>query len=123
MMMEGKSYSKTFFSDGGISEFVTIIDKNANRISLIPTVIYCNGLDASSNVTVEVAMQYNAGYQELIFSYVNNINTIEGGTHVAGFHLTVNVGHRNFDKVGCAALHRRVDRVPFGKAFGRRRSR
>lgn len=97
---EGKSYSKTF-SDGGISEFVTIIDKNANRISLIPTVIYCNGLDASSNVTVEVAMQYNAGYQEHIFSYVNNINTIEGGTHVAGFRRSITRVFKNYgDKQG-----------------------
>ena len=52
---------------------------------LIPNVIYCDGHDEASNVAVEVAMIYNTGYQEHIFSYVNNINTIEGGTHVAGF--------------------------------------
>ena len=86
---EGNTYSKTFYSEGGIVEFVEMIDKNANRLPLIPRVIYCEGLDAGSNVMVEVAMVYNAGYQENIFSYVNNINTIEGGTHVAGFRRSI----------------------------------
>lgn len=86
---ESKTYSKTFYSEGGIVEFVQSIDKNANRMPLIPQAIYCEGLDASSNVMVEVAMMYNAGYQEHIFSYVNNINTIEGGTHVAGFRRSI----------------------------------
>ncbi len=85
----GNTYSKTFYSEGGIVEFVEMIDKNANRLPLIPRVIYCDGLDANSNVMVEVAMVYNAGYQEHIFSYVNNINTIEGGTHVAGFRRSI----------------------------------
>ena len=85
----GETYTKTFYSEGGITEFVEMIDKNANRLSLIPRVIYCDGHDAASNVMVEVAMVYNAGYQEHIFSYVNNINTIEGGTHVAGFRRSI----------------------------------
>jgi len=86
---DGKAYSKTFYSEGGIVEFVEMLDKNANRNALLPTVIYCDGYDASSNVTVEVAMIYNTGYQEHLFSYVNNINTIEGGTHVAGFRRSI----------------------------------
>jgi len=86
---DGKPYTKTFYSEGGIVEFVEMLDKNANRNSLLPTVIYCDGYDASSNVTVEVAMIYNTGYQEHLFSYVNNINTIEGGTHVAGFRRSI----------------------------------
>jgi DNA gyrase subunit B len=86
---EGKTYSKTFYSEGGIVEFVELIDKNANRLPLIPQAIYCEGLDTNSNVMVEVAMMYNAGYQENLFSYVNNINTIEGGTHVAGFRRSI----------------------------------
>ncbi|MEO6550626.1 MAG: DNA topoisomerase (ATP-hydrolyzing) subunit B [Ferruginibacter sp.] len=85
----GKTYSKTFYSEGGIVEFVEMLDKNANRNALLPTVIYCDGYDPSSNVTVEVAMIYNTGYQEHLFSYVNNINTIEGGTHVAGFRRSI----------------------------------
>ena len=86
---DGTTYTKTFYSEGGITEFVEMIDKNANRQPLIPTVIYCDGYDEKSNVTVEVAMTYNAGYQEHLFSYVNNINTIEGGTHVAGFRRSI----------------------------------
>ena len=86
---DGSTYTKVFYSEGGIVEFVEMIDKNANRQPLIPQVIYCDGYDEKSNVAVEVAMVYNAGYQEHIFSYVNNINTIEGGTHVAGFRRSI----------------------------------
>jgi len=86
---DGNTYSKTFYSEGGIVEFVETLDKNANRQPLIPRTIYCEGHDEKSNVAVEVAMVYNAGYQEHIFSYVNNINTIEGGTHVAGFRRSI----------------------------------
>jgi DNA gyrase subunit B len=86
---DGTTYSKTFYSEGGIVEFVEMLDKNANRQSLLPTVIYCDGKDDASNVMVEVAMIYNTGYQEHLFSYVNNINTIEGGTHVAGFRRSI----------------------------------
>jgi len=86
---EGKIYSKTFYSEGGIVEFVEQIDKNANRQPLLPAVIYCEGFDENTNVTVEVAMIYNTSYQEHLFSYVNNINTIEGGTHVSGFRRSV----------------------------------
>jgi len=86
---EGKTYSKTFYSEGGIIEFVELIDKNGNRQPLLPSVIYCDGFDAPSNVTVEVALMYNTSYQEHLFSYVNNINTIEGGTHVSGFRRSI----------------------------------
>ena len=98
---DGKIYTKTFYSEGGIVEFVESIDKNANRHSLIPKVIYCDGHDEKSNVAVEVAMLYNAGYQENIFSYVNNINTIEGGTHVAGFRRSITRVFKSYgDKQG-----------------------
>jgi len=86
---DGSTYTKTFYSEGGITEFVQMLDKNGNRLPLLPNVIYCDGYDAPSNVVVEVAMMYNASYQEHIFSYVNNINTIEGGTHVAGFRRSI----------------------------------
>ena len=86
---DGTTYTKTFYSEGGIVEFVEMLDKKANRQSLLPTVIYCDGHDTASNVMVEVAMIYNTGYQEHLFSYVNNINTIEGGTHVAGFRRSI----------------------------------
>ena len=86
---EGKTYTKTFYSEGGIVEFVELIDKNGNRQPLLPSVIYCDGYDPASNVTVDVALMYNTGYQEHLFSYVNNINTIEGGTHVSGFRRSI----------------------------------
>ncbi len=87
--LDGKTFSKIFYSEGGITEFVELIDKNGSRQPLLPSVIYCDGYDAASNVTVEVAMMYNTGYQEHLFSYVNNINTIEGGTHVSGFRRSI----------------------------------
>jgi len=86
---DGTTYTKTFYSEGGIPEFVEMLDKAGNRQSLLPSVIYCEGHDPSSNVMVEVALMYNTSYQEHIFSYVNNINTIEGGTHVAGFRRSI----------------------------------
>jgi DNA gyrase subunit B len=82
---DGNPYSKTFYSEGGIVEFVEMLDKNAGRSALIPKVIYVEGRDETTNVAVEVALTYNDSYSEHIYSYVNNINTIEGGTHVAGF--------------------------------------
>jgi DNA gyrase subunit B len=82
---DGSTYSKTFFSQGGIVEFVEMLDKNASRLPLIPKVIFVEGRDETTNVAVEVALNYNDGYSEHIYSYVNNINTIEGGTHVTGF--------------------------------------
>ncbi|MFT4018746.1 MAG: DNA topoisomerase (ATP-hydrolyzing) subunit B [Agriterribacter sp.] len=85
----GNTYSKTFYSEGGISEFVEMLDQNGNRQPLLPKVIYGEAHDASTNVAVEVAMVYNTSFQEHIFSYVNNINTIEGGTHVAGFRRSI----------------------------------
>jgi len=82
---DGSPYTKTFYSEGGIVEFVEMLDKNAGRSQLIPKIIYVEGHDENTNVAVEVALTYNDSYSEHIYSYVNNINTIEGGTHVAGF--------------------------------------
>ncbi|MBK8953133.1 MAG: DNA topoisomerase (ATP-hydrolyzing) subunit B [Chitinophagaceae bacterium] len=81
----GNLYTITFYSEGGIVEFVEMLDNNAGRNPLIPTVISVEGRDENTNVTVEVALRYNDSYNEHIYSYVNNINTIEGGTHVSGF--------------------------------------
>jgi DNA gyrase subunit B len=81
----GLHYTKTFYSEGGIVEFVEMLDKHAGRNPLIPKVLYVDAHDEKTNVAVEVATIYNDSYNEHIYSYVNNINTIEGGTHVAGF--------------------------------------
>lgn len=82
---DGSMYTNVFYSEGGIVEFVEMLDKNAGRNSLIPKVIFVEGRDENTNVVVEVALNYNDSYNEHIYSYVNNINTIEGGTHVSGF--------------------------------------
>jgi DNA gyrase subunit B len=81
----GNHYSKSFYSEGGITEFVEMLDQHAGRNPLIPKVIAVEGRDETTNVAVEVALSYNDSYNEHIYSYVNNINTIEGGTHVSGF--------------------------------------
>jgi len=82
---DGSHYTKSFYSNGGIVEFVELLDSNAGRNSLIPKVLFVEGKDDVTNVVVEVALSYNDSYSEHIYSYVNNINTIEGGTHVSGF--------------------------------------
>ncbi|MCF8294081.1 MAG: DNA topoisomerase (ATP-hydrolyzing) subunit B [Chitinophagaceae bacterium] len=81
----GEFVMDTFHSEGGISDFILLLDKNAKRDGLLAEPIFVSDYDDVSNVTVELAMMYNQSYSENIFSYVNNINTIEGGTHVAGF--------------------------------------
>ena len=85
----GNSYQQVFYSEGGIKEFVEMLDRNGKRTALIPNVVYMEALDQESNVAVEVALNYNDSYNEHIFSYVNNINTIEGGTHVSGFRRAI----------------------------------
>ena len=81
---EGKTHlSMTFFSEGGLQEFVQYLD--SNRQPLHETPIYIHGTDKDETTPVEVAIQYNTSYNENIHSYVNNINTHEGGTHVSGF--------------------------------------
>ena len=98
---DGSTYTKTFFSQGGIVEFVEMLDKNAGRLPLIPKVIFVEGRDESTNVAVEVALTYNDSYSEHIYSYVNNINTIEGGTHVAGFRRALTRVFKSYgDKQG-----------------------
>ena len=78
---EGKFVEELFHSEGGLREFVRFIDQN--RESIIQDVIHMEG--EKGGIPVEVAMMYNSSYSENIQSYVNNINTIEGGTHLAGF--------------------------------------
>lgn len=72
---------KVFHYEGGIKEFVSYL--NRSNVPLYDNVIYCEG--KKDNVLVEVAMQHNDSYTENIYSFVNNINTPEGGTHLTGF--------------------------------------
>ncbi|MDD3209770.1 DNA topoisomerase (ATP-hydrolyzing) subunit B [Bacteroides graminisolvens] len=78
---EGKVKSEKFFSENGLKEFVRFID--SSREHLINDVIYLN--TEKQGIPIEVAIMYNTSFSENIHSYVNNINTIEGGTHLAGF--------------------------------------
>ncbi|HDY90473.1 MAG TPA: type IIA DNA topoisomerase subunit B, partial [bacterium] len=75
----GKNH--TFQFDGGIIEFVEYINKNKTKLNEEP--IYF--IAQSDSVSIEIAMQYNQSYAETIFSFANNINTTEGGTHLVGF--------------------------------------
>jgi DNA gyrase subunit B len=77
----GEIYNEVFYSEGGLREFVQYVDQAKEQ--LIDEVIYIEGEKAG--IPVEVAMLYNTSYAETVQSYVNNINTHEGGTHLAGF--------------------------------------
>ena len=89
---EGIARSEKFYSEGGLREFIQYLDKT--RQAIIPEVIYMEG--TKDNVIVEVAFQYNDSYNENIHSYVNNINTIEGGTHVVGFRRALTRVFKNW---------------------------
>jgi len=84
---DGNYKSEDFYSEGGLKEFVKYLDEA--RTPILKDPIHVIGRDEKENVEVEVAMQYNTGYKEHIFSFVNNINTREGGTHVNGFRRAV----------------------------------
>ncbi len=77
--------SETFHFDGGIKSFVEHLGNKKEKIN--PEVIYFNG--TKDDIIVEIALQYNESYQETIYSFVNNINTEEGGTHMAGLKLAL----------------------------------
>ncbi len=86
---DGQPLTEIFYSEGGIVEFVTMLDAQGKREQLLSEPIFVESHDKESNVAVEVALSYNSSFNEHIFSYVNNINTIEGGTHVAGFRRAI----------------------------------
>jgi len=78
---EGNLINEDFYSDNGLADFITYLDEN--RENLTQDVISIEG--EKNEVPVEIAMQYNTSFTENLHSYVNNINTIEGGTHLSGF--------------------------------------
>ena len=88
----GNFRSLHFYSEGGLVEFVKYLD--STREPLIPEPIWVEG--NRDNIVVEVALQYNTSYTENVHSYVNNINTIEGGTHVAGFRRALTRTFKSF---------------------------
>jgi len=89
---DGQPRQKSFYSEGGLVEFVRYLDEA--RTPLMPNPIHIEG--EREGVQVEVALQYNTGYQEHVFSYANNINTIEGGTHVSGFRKALTRVFKNY---------------------------
>jgi DNA gyrase subunit B len=98
---DGSDYTIEFYSEGGIVEFVEMLDRTANRQPLLTNTLYVEGYDEPSNVTVDVALTYNNDFKENIYSYVNNINTIEGGTHVTGFRRALTRVFKSYgDKEG-----------------------
>lgn len=74
---------ETFYYEGGISEFVRYL--NEGKEPLYPDVVYFGRRDEENKLEVEVAIQYNTGYSETLFTFVNSVNTREGGTHLEGF--------------------------------------
>lgn len=94
---QGNDLYEKFFSEGGLVEFVEYLD--STRDKLLPEPIFMSG--DKGGIPVEVAMTYNNSYSENVFSYVNNINTIEGGTHVSGFRRAITRTLKNYaDKSG-----------------------
>ncbi|ACT96186.1 DNA topoisomerase (ATP-hydrolyzing) subunit B [Dyadobacter fermentans] len=96
----GQFRGEEFYSEVGLNEFVTYLD--ATRQPLIPEPIHME--NDKGVIPVEVAMMYNTSYSENVFSYVNNINTIEGGTHVSGFRAALTRTLKNYaEKSGILA--------------------
>ena len=92
----GEFKSETFYSEGGLKEFVEFIDGNREGIM---DVIFMEG--ERDDIPVEVAMRYNTSFNENLHSYVNNINTHEGGTHLQGFRMGLTRTLKNYaDKSG-----------------------
>ena len=93
----GDYRTETFYSEAGLSEFVAYLD--STREKLIDKPIYLE--TEKAGMPVEIAMQYNTGFNENVHSYVNNINTIEGGTHLTGFRRGLTRTLKNYaDKSG-----------------------
>ena len=84
---DGSFHTENFFSEGGLNEYVEYLDEA--RTKLIDKPIHITARDEDTNVEIEVAMSYNTSYSENLHSFVNNINTREGGTHVSGFRRAV----------------------------------
>ena len=92
---EGQECEKTFHYEGGIKEFVTYLNKG--KTPLYPDIIYCEG--TKDDVYVEVAMQHNDAYTDGSYSFVNNITTPEGGTHLTGFKNALTKTFNNYARI------------------------
>ncbi|WP_341657096.1 DNA topoisomerase (ATP-hydrolyzing) subunit B [Blattabacterium cuenoti] len=99
---ERKNIKEHFFSKNGLREYLPILDKNQE--SLTKNILFIEG--EKDNTIVEVAMQYNTSFKEKIYSYVNNINTNEGGTHLSGFRRALT---RTFKKYSEGFLSHKIE--------------
>ena len=97
---EGNNHTETFYSERGLEEFVSFIDETREKLN--DSVIHIT--TERNEVPVELAIQYNTSFSENVYSYVNNINTIEGGTHLTGFRRGLTRTLKNFaEKSGMLA--------------------
>ena len=94
---EGKTRSEKFYSEGGLKDFVRYIE--STRTSLFNDVIYLK--TEKQGIPIEVAIMYNTAYSENLHSYVNNINTIEGGTHLQGFRAALTRTLKQYAELEC----------------------
>ncbi|MDQ7780637.1 MAG: DNA gyrase subunit B, partial [Planctomycetota bacterium] len=108
---ERSTKSETFHYEGGIVAFVQ--DLNTNKKVIHPDIVYLK--KESDSYEAEVAFQYNDGYNESVFSFVNNINTIEGGTHLSGFRMALT---RTLNAYGKSqGLLKETDKLPTGEDY------
>ena len=94
---EGKTRTEKFYSEGGLKDFVRYIE--STRTPLFNDVIYLN--TEKQGIPIEVAIMYNTAYSENLHSYVNNINTIEGGTHLQGFRAALTRTLKQYAELEC----------------------
>ena len=93
----GNPFYEKYYSEGGLKEFIALIDRTRDSLTAEP--IFFEG--EKNGVPIDIAFQYNTSYNENLHSYVNNINTIEGGTHVSGFRRALTRTFKNYaDKEG-----------------------
>ncbi|MBQ3712050.1 MAG: DNA topoisomerase (ATP-hydrolyzing) subunit B [Bacteroidales bacterium] len=99
--------SEVFFSQKGLVEFIDYLDAGAQK--LIPEPV---SVSSDKIIPIDIALQYNTGYSEKIYSYVNNINTIEGGTHLQGFKMGLSRALKNYADKNKLLEKAKVDLAP-----------
>ena len=96
-----------FYSENGLSEFIKYLDAGAEELIPEPVCVTSDKV-----IPIDIALQYNTGYSEKIYSYVNNINTIEGGTHLQGFKMGLSRSLKNYAEKNNLLAKAKVDLAP-----------
>ena len=99
--------SDVFYSETGLSEFIKYLDAGANELIPEPVCVTSDKV-----IPIDIALQYNDGFSEKIYSYVNNINTIEGGTHLQGFKMGLSRSLKNYAEKNNLLAKVKVDLAP-----------